>query len=249
MHFRLEFTLTIGTQSATYIVTTLAAPSGGGWGGWSSSSVDYCPLWDKSWSPYDNKCNAAIITILSWDIALDLTDLWSWTELEQAYNYAYKIKVTNQTPMQQANMNGYITRAQLAKMVAKYMASVTSLKADTSVKCSFNDMSKQTKEIQAYAKTVCQLGVMWVNAYGNPNVSFNPNLKVTKAQFITILSRILRGKKYNTPWADYYAKHLAALKGTSVLGTNVSAMELELRGDVMLLLYRVSKQRDTLAWK
>jgi hypothetical protein len=53
-------------------------------------------------------------------------------------------------------------------------------------------MGNQSEEMQLYAKLSCQLGLMGQNVE-----TFKPNDIVTRAEFGTVLSRILRGNENN----------------------------------------------------
>ncbi len=63
--------------------------------------------------------------------------------------------------------------------------------------CIFNDIDKESPELQYYMKLSCQLGIMGLNYYGDPDKSFNPNYIVTRDQFVTILSRIIFRDEFN----------------------------------------------------
>ena len=107
-------------------------------------------------------------------------------------------------------------------------------------------MSDESTEMKIYAKTACQLGIMWVNPNGTPSQSFNPNGTVTRAEFGTVLSRTLYGTTYNggTP---YYFNHLNALKEHNIL-TNTNPTLKELRGYVMLMLMRSDTKVLNTTW-
>ena len=70
--------------------------------------------------------------------------------------------------------------------------------------------------------------------------AFNPNDEVTRAQYGTILSRLLR-------WLDnaaedgelYYTHHLAALKNAHIMTKIADPSMKELRGRVMVMLKRI----------
>jgi hypothetical protein len=44
--------------------------------------------------------------------------------LQQAYNWAYKNKITTQSTIEKANMYGKITREEMAKMVSNYATNI-----------------------------------------------------------------------------------------------------------------------------
>jgi hypothetical protein len=58
--------------------------------------------------------------------------------------------------------------------------------------CVFADIANETQELQTYITSACQLGIM-----GQDMENFLPNEVVTRAQFGTILSRLLFGALYN----------------------------------------------------
>jgi hypothetical protein len=66
--------------------------------------------------------------------------------------------------------------------------------------------ARESQEIKDYAVKACSLGLMGIDMD-----YFQPLLVITRAQFGTILSRLLYGETFNggTP---YYANHLQALK-------------------------------------
>jgi hypothetical protein len=77
----------------------------------------------------------------------------------------------------------------MAKMVVQYAVSLLHLSPDTTQQCLFNDIAEESEELQAYITLVCQLGIMGI-AMENDN--FLPNKVLTRAEFGTILSRLLR---------------------------------------------------------
>jgi hypothetical protein len=80
----------------------------------------------------------------------------------------------------------------MAKMISNFAISLGGLVPNTGKNCTFEDISNQTSELRFYIKLSCQLGLMGLNANGTPDQEFNPEDIVTRAQFGTILSRVLR---------------------------------------------------------
>jgi hypothetical protein len=108
---------------------------------------------------------------------------------------------------------------------------------NTWVNCTFTDIAGQTSEMKNYILQSCQLGLMGMRM----NNTFNPNGKVTRAEFGTILSRILYGDRYEW-WSLYYTKHLDALKAAGIMNNIVNPESTkELRWYVMLMLMRAVK--------
>ncbi len=63
--------------------------------------------------------------------------------------------------------------------------------------CTFSDMANKNSEMQGYAITACQLGIMGLKGDGTAAVTFNPDQLIDKAQFTTMLSRMIYGSTYN----------------------------------------------------
>jgi putative hemolysin len=66
---------------------------------------------------------------------------------------------------------------------------------------------------------------------------FNPNGKVTRAEYATVFSRVLYGDKYNKAEGNYYEDHIKALKNVGILTNDNPSIE-EVRGWVMLMMLR-----------
>lgn len=162
-------------------------------------------------------------------------------ELEEAYAYAYDKGVTTQYPIDNANMFGALTRVEMSKMIANWAEKVVGTKADTSKACNFTDLGG-VKDQELYGTIIksCQMGIM-----GQGISQFRPFDVVTRAEFGTILSRVLWGDKYDggTP---YYAAHLNALKTAGIM-TQITDPEnmKEVRGYVMIMLQRADEEGTT----
>jgi hypothetical protein len=113
-------------------------------------------------------------------------------ELEDAYAYAYEMGVTTMSPIENANMYGAITRAEMSKMIANRAEEVLGLKADTSASCVFNDTASVKGDLAGTIIKACQMGLM-----GQGITSFRPYDTVSRAEFGTILSRALWGDEYD----------------------------------------------------
>jgi len=74
------------------------------------------------------------------------------------------------------------------------------------------------------------------------NKNFNPDQTVDRAQFGTILSRLLRGSE-NNEGTTYYTNHLAALKDVGIMTNIATPNQNELRGRVMLMMQRVFNKK------
>lgn len=153
-------------------------------------------------------------------------------ELIWAYNYAYTIGITTMPTIDQANMNGKLIRAHMAKMMSNYATEVLNLVPNTWKICDFDDISGQTEELKWYIIQACQLGLMWVGV-----ISFDPQWEVTRAQFGTVLSRAMY-KEANNGGEPYYTKHLDALKADWIMKDISKPSNSEIRWYVMLMMQR-----------
>jgi hypothetical protein len=100
-------------------------------------------------------------------------------ELENAYAYAYGIGATTQYPIENANIYGAITRAELAKVIGNWAEKVLGKKADTSITPNFSDIaSLRNSDLYAAVIKAAQMGIM-----GQDITAFRPYDTVTRAEF------------------------------------------------------------------
>ena len=205
------------------------------WWIWNNSDSD-----DQHWSAEDN---------LDWyeytgddiidDFNKDVVPLYKWT---------YENKITTMDSLEAANPDGLVTRWHLAKMVVNYMINVLWRKIpyDVTYNCLYwGDAESvwESDEIRDYATKACAFGVMWINMENN---EFLPDSIVTRAEFWTVMSRVLWWDKYNIVDTDnrlYYEDHLQELKKSDVL-TQINNPEdrWEIRKWVWLVFKRVSEK-------
>lgn len=160
------------------------------------------------------------------------------TELNNAYLRGYAHSITTMNTIKKADMWGVLYRAHMAKMISNFAISLGGLVPNTGKNCTFNDISNQSSELRFYIKLACQLGLMGLNTNGTPDHEFNPEAIVTRAQFGTILSRVIRWSQYNGG-DPFYAPHLLALKNASIMTqiSNPTSIN-EIRGYVMIMMKR-----------
>lgn len=159
------------------------------------------------------------------------------TEMNTAYLWAFHYGITTMPTIQQANMWSKLTRAHMAKMISVFAIRVAHLTPNTGMHCNFTDISTQSNELKVYIRLSCQLGLMWLKSDGTPNTTFNPTAQVTRAEFGTVLSRLLRWSTYNSG-DPYYLPHLRALKNAGIM-KNISTPNMkEIRWYVMLMMMR-----------
>jgi len=227
------------------------APTGGGWwggwgwGGWIPTCVStqlmcvngvylvktgvYC-----QWGNLTKSCGTTTGWISSGTTLPVGSIVWSpySDELNEAYLRAYAHSITTMNTIQKADMKWTLIRSHMAKMISNFAIKLGGFTPDISKKCEFNDIANQNTEMKFYIKLSCQLGLMGINMS-----QFDPNTDVTRAQFGTILSRLIWGTTYN--WGTpYYTSHLKALKLAGIMTQISTPSTKELRGYVMLMMKR-----------
>jgi hypothetical protein len=145
--------------------------------------------------------------------------------------------------IQAARMHDAITRAELAKVISQYATQVLGKTPNTSKDCSafLNSIAAYTNDLHGFMIMACQLEIMGINPDGTPLDNFRPNDFVTRAEFGTVLSRLLRGDAYEYENGLYYTYHLNALREARII-TNIDPTLQELRGWIFLQLLRVASE-------
>ena len=156
----------------------------------------------------------------------------------KAYEWALENGITTINDIEKARLTDGLTRAELAKMMSQYMTKVLwQTPAVTEEKANYADVDESLGDLADFIQTAYAYKIMWINADGTPLKNFNPNGKVTRAEYATVFSRVLFGDKYNKSEWNYYEDHLNALKEAGIL-TNTTPTITEVRGWVMLMMYR-----------
>lgn len=239
---------TSGGDGCSSNCTTETTPISTAWsnGGWVILTKDICSEnRDCSSSYYDKLCGPCPTTgHQSADSKTgDITNSPYSTELTNAYQRAYANGLTAMPTIQRANIDGKIIRSHFAKMITEFAIKVLGKKPNTKITCTFADITHESVEMKFYIKTACQLGLMGRESDGKTTQKiFNPKDTITRAQFGTVVSRLLYSATYNTTdKVNRYGRHLQALKKAEIIN-NISKPDMEeVRGYVMLILQRASK--------
>ena len=91
--------------------------------------------------------------------------------------------------------------------------------------------------------TSCQLERMWIHTANHKTiVDFKPKKFVSRAEFWTVLSRILWWNTYEASKnsSKYYVDHLDNLKSEGIL-SNINPTLKERRSYAVLMVYRAAK--------
>lgn len=162
-------------------------------------------------------------------------------EKEQAYDFAHTYWITTKTSVESAEMDKPLTRIQMSKMLSQYAMNVMWRQPDVSEwTVKFRDVTNDMdKSYDNWVTLSYQLWIMWQNM---PNHKFRPNDIVTRAEFITALSRLLYSTsdgEYRST-SKYYVHHMEKLKNEWII-TNDNPNMTEKRWYVMLMLLRSVK--------
>lgn len=163
-------------------------------------------------------------------------------ELQEAYQRAFDRQITTKKSIESADMTGTLIRSHAAKMISQFAMNVLGKNPDLSRRCAFSDIQDQSLEMQYYIELSCELWLMWLQSDGMPSNIFNPWDTVTRAQFGTMLSRLLYGSTYNTlETENWYVYHLQALKKVDIMKKIDTPFDPEQRWFVMLMMKRSVK--------
>ena len=155
------------------------------------------------------------------DVIITQRDISTYAEeVIDAYKWAYENDITTLKILEGANPNDDMIRWHMAKVVVNYAVNVLWVEKSEALPWYCNWMDKEddwgSAEIKFYAKNACALWIMWINMK-----EFMPNKKVTRAEFWTIVSRLLWWNKYDVQKATknnpYYIRHLEALKRNGII--------------------------------
>ena len=159
-------------------------------------------------------------------------------EFTEAYSFAQTNGITTKPTIQEAKMNSTLTRIQMAKMLSYYAINVLWQDPDMTQTIKFEDVSdKRDAEYDNGVTLAYQLGIMWINMKNN---KFRPDDEVTRAEFVTALSRMIYGMKDGTWKMKYYEPHMTRMYNEWII-SNTNPNMKEKRWYVMIMLMRTIK--------
>ena len=165
-------------------------------------------------------------------------------EVLSAYLWAKKYGITTMDTFEEADAYGLLLRWHMAKISVNYAVNVLWRQMPTEIpaKCSWwdDESERESEEIKDYARKSCALWIMGIYME-----DFLPNKEVSRAEFWTILSRLLWWDIYNvidTNETPFYVKHLSSLKKENIM-TQIDRplIRKELREWVWVMLRRASE--------
>ena len=128
----------------------------------------------------------------------------------------------------------------MAKIISVFATKELWMKPNTSKDCSNFAASMEwwSQEMKDYMVMSCQLELMWIHTVNYEAIpDFMPAKRVSRAEFWTILSRVLWWDTYEGTNENYYFRHLDALKANGII-TNIDPNITEYRAWVFLMIYR-----------
>ncbi len=192
--------------------------------------------WGNEWGDDEEEIE------LGWQVSDKCSVEWSNRSEEEiaAYLYACENDITTIRDIDDARLGDFLTRAEMAKMISVFATKELWMKPNTSKDCSnfAESIANYNQEMKDYMVMSCQLEVMWIHTTNYQAIpDFMPSKRVSRAEFGTILSRVLWWNKYEWTNENYYINHLNALKESNII-TNINPNITEYRAWVFLMLYR-----------
>lgn len=182
--------------------------------------------------------------VYSWEVDVpncSIQDSQFASEQNDAYLWACQHNITTIRTIQEVRLDQPLTRAELAKIMSVYAMKEYHLKPLKAGAVNYKDVNADLGDLADYIQLAYQLQIMGINADGTPIQAFEPHKLVSRAEFATVLSRVIWGNKHNISGEDRYSAHLQALKKYEIITSDVPANWWELRGRALLMLHRTVK--------
>lgn len=179
--------------------------------------------------------------VYSWEVDVpncSIQDSQFASEQNDAYLWACQHNITTIRTIQEMRLDQPLTRAELAKIMSVYAMKEYHLKPLRAAAVNYKDVNTDLGDLADYIQLAYQLQIMGINADGTPIQAFEPHKLVSRAEFATVLSRVIWGNKHNVSGDDRYSAHLQALKKYEIITSDVPANRWELRGRALLMLHR-----------
>ena len=163
-----------------------------------------------------------------------------------AYKWALENGITTMKTVEDARLDEPLTRSELAKMMVVYIQKVLEKDPVVASDVKYSDVkAEEIWDLVDYIKLAYQYQIMGINADGTPIELFNPHGIVSRWEYATVFSRVLFGAKFNKSGEDFYTNHLEALKTAWILTNTLPSIQ-EMRGWVMLMMYRSSQNGEAI---
>ena len=227
------------TLTAKWLVkkTSWSSWGGGGWSSVTNSNKDKtASSTDDSKSGENTQDNTQINENENWTNNDNTDSQNSWEdnyneEFQNAYDFAFKNGITTMPSINEADMESPLNRIAMAKMLSQYAINILGKTPDTTKTISFPDVDEELDaQYNNWVTLAYQLGIMWIWIE-----EFRPFDNVTRAEFVTALSRLLF---WITDGENlYYETHMQKLLEEKIITVADPDMQ-ELRWYVMIMLMR-----------
>ena len=152
--------------------------------------------------------------VYSWEVDVpncSIQDSQFASEQNDAYLWACQHNITTIRTIQEVRLDQPLTRAELAKIMSVYAMKEYHLKPLRAAAVNYKDVNTDLGDLADYIQLAYQLQIMGIDADGTPIQAFEPHKLVSRAEFATVLSRVIWGNKHNISGDDRYSAHLQAL--------------------------------------
>jgi len=154
-------------------------------------------------------------------------------ELQTAITWMYNSWLTMYNTIDNFLPNNTMTREEASKFFSVFAKIIFNKTEDTANTCSFRDINNADSTLKDSINSACRLGIFkWYNRY------FSPFDKLTNAQAITVLMRIMVGQM-EEPTTTFYTNYVAKAKEYWVIGS-INLNQNITRGEAAILLYKAA---------
>ena len=158
-------------------------------------------------------------------------------ELNTAVSWMYNAGLTSKATVTDFLPNDTMTREQASKFFSVFAEKVFGKIWNDNVACIFSDIGKSDPTLSSNITSSCKLGIFkWYNW------NFSPKDKLTNAQAITVLMRIMVGT-LQEPSTAFYTNYLLKAKEFELVG-NINVKTNITRWEAAVLLYKANIYRD-----
>ena len=155
----------------------------------------------------------------------------------KTYQWAKENKLTTMNTIDESRFSEPLTRAELAKIMSVFAKDVLWKEYLVENSWNFLDVDSSLWDLEEYIQQAYRFQIMWTWAEWETDY-FLPNAYVTRAEFATVLSRLIFWDRFNQEGENWYAQHLYILKKSKLLD-NKKPQDFEIKSDVIDILYKL----------
>lgn len=193
-----------------------------GWFWWGAGSPPPPVLLDTWWPS-------------TWSTNTGTVDTWD------ALTFAQQNDIST-VDSEDARLTDKIIRGEVAKILSTFYKNVlkkTITHIDECNPSNYSDYATTDEETRWYIYDVCSVGLMgWKNDKKSILDAFRPSAFITKAEFATVLSRMLYNTVSDNNGETWFEPHFAALIANGIISEAGNANDYEIRGNVFDMLLK-----------